>query len=151
MPGGSALAGRAPVVRVVVAGCFDVDGLGWRAQRAFVPADNPASRSLAMTTIRTTPPLTPTRSVAAADDRRPAAASTPEAAAIVDRFEQAAPRKEQLVASHPLGIAAAFVLNGVAIVGGVSNTMTGIGTTPALPRPTAPTTELVVRRGLGGA
>ena len=106
-----------------------------------------------MTAIRNAPPAL--ASVPAPAPRSGAVPSTtapsPVDSSVIDRFEAAASSKGPLVAGNVVGVAAAFVLNGIAIVGGVSHSLTGIGTVPVLPRPTPTPTELVVRRGLGGA
>jgi hypothetical protein len=108
-----------------------------------------------MTTLLAAPPVVSSRSIDAHGARTPAppsvAPSAPAHAAVVDAFVRSAPRNGTLVAGTPLGVAAAFVLNGIAILGGVTNSMTGAGPAPVLPRPTLLPAELVVRRGLGGA
>ncbi|MBM4280044.1 MAG: hypothetical protein FJ137_04595 [Deltaproteobacteria bacterium] len=108
-----------------------------------------------MTAIRTTTSLTSQRTAAATGDWPTSVSSSGSAAAAVDgaavdRFVRTSPRSAQSVAGTPLGIASAFVLNGVAIFVGVSNQMVGLGPAPVHPRPTVQTTELVVRRVLGG-
>ncbi|MBM4280865.1 MAG: hypothetical protein FJ137_08915 [Deltaproteobacteria bacterium] len=105
-----------------------------------------------MKTIFPASPPFPGRSVVSANDRPPAATATPAAEpAVVDHFVRAAPQAGEIMASTLVGVVSAFLLNGAAMVSGASGSMTGLGPTPPPRHPIAPSTELVVRRGLGGA
>jgi len=110
-----------------------------------------------MTSLRPAAPSSLVRAAPAADSvrspERPSASSSETTVARfdgVDRFVRATPPPEPLVAGNAAGVAAAFILNGMAIWAGVSDSMTGIPRPPALPRIAPVTTELVVRRGLSG-
>jgi hypothetical protein len=116
-----------------------------------------------MTVLRSRPSLTtvatsngPSSGVPASGPRAEPATRRASPDVVTDHFEAAGGRtgrrNEQLVAGNVVGVVAAFVLNGVAIVGGVSHSLTGLGPSPTLRRQEPHPTELVVpTRGLPGA
>jgi hypothetical protein len=83
-----------------------------------------------MTVIRNRPPQQ-VRPTAPRTETVDVAARTTE---VADRFEAAVGRNgrgnEQLVAGNVVGVVTAFVMNGAAMLGGVSNSMTGLGAAP---------------------